>query len=215
MIGKKKSRMGETHKILVPKQDTNHKFKEKGSVFISQIFYVDSEEAAKKILEKIRKKYFDATHNCYAYRIFPDITKYSDDGEPKGSAGVRIYNAIIHRDLFNTLLIVTRYFGGTKLGIGHLGNAYYSSACEVIENTEVVIKKLYRRIQIKSDFSYSNLIYRMLQENEAIQIKNDYKDELNISAYIPSEKLINIDSLINQYNSYQIEIEIGKENLIF
>jgi putative IMPACT (imprinted ancient) family translation regulator len=91
------------------------KFKEKGSLFISQPFSIENEQSATEILREIKKKYFDASHHCYAWRLSDGNFKSSDDGEPSGTAGLRIMNAIDHYDLTNLIVIVTRWFGGTKL----------------------------------------------------------------------------------------------------
>lgn len=99
------------------------------SRFITHVFYVETEAAARENLEKLRKKYSDATHNCYAYITdFGLTTKSSDDGEPSGTAGVPILEVLKNKKLVNVLVVVTRYFGGIKLGAGGLVRAY-SGAC--------------------------------------------------------------------------------------
>ena len=207
--------MMSSRKFFVPSGIEQFKYKEKGSLFLSQIFPVDSVAKANEILTDIKKKYFDATHNCYAYKIFPDNFKYSDDGEPKGSAGIRIYNAIIHYNLFNTLIIVTRYFGGTKLGIGPLGNAYYTSACNVIENSRLTEKYQYFSIKVSTDFSNSKTIYRFLQEIKAINIHSSYEKELTISAFIPIEMAEKLNSLNKQQDLYKLEFNLSEESYLF
>ncbi|MDZ7765436.1 MAG: YigZ family protein [Melioribacteraceae bacterium] len=97
-------------------------------MFIGYAAPCKNDEEAEQILEGKKKQYYDATHNCYAYKILPESIKYLDDGEPSGTAGIRILNAIQHFDLTNLIVISTRYFGGTKLGVGPLGKAYYNSA---------------------------------------------------------------------------------------
>ena len=108
-------------------------FKEKASEFIAIVYPVDNEESALNRLNEIRKKYFDASHHCYAYKLKSGEEKYSDDGEPKGTAGLRILNAIEHFDLSDVLAIVVRYFGGTKLGTGGLVRAYSEAVRRVVE----------------------------------------------------------------------------------
>lgn len=110
------------------------------SRFITHVFYVETEAAARGILDKLRKKYSDATHNCYAYITdFGLTTKSSDDGEPSGTAGVPILEVLKNKKLVNTLVVVTRYFGGIKLGAGGLVRAYSGasrdgvSACGIKE----------------------------------------------------------------------------------
>ncbi len=100
-----------------------NEFKEKGSRFISYIYPVSEKERAEEILDESRKKYYDSTHVCFGYRIGAGEEKnlrYSDDGEPSGTAGLPILNELRSRELFNALIVVIRYYGGTKLGTGAL-----------------------------------------------------------------------------------------------
>ncbi|MEO8398771.1 MAG: YigZ family protein [Ignavibacteriaceae bacterium] len=124
------------------------KSKEKNSIFIGQVFPLESEIEFHKILEEVKRDLYDASHHCYAYRLKNDLFKYSDDGEPSGSAGVRILNAIEHFDLKDVLVIVNRYFGGTKLGIGPLGKAYFDSAFQVLNQAKKITKHAFLKIKL-------------------------------------------------------------------
>ena len=115
-------------------------YSEKKSKFIANGYYIESEEDAKKKLEEIRKKYFDAKHNCYAYRVFEQgqlIEKMSDDGEPSGTAGAPMLNIMKGKNLCNCIIIVTRYFGGILLGTGGLVRAYSEAVNNALENVEL------------------------------------------------------------------------------
>ncbi|MEJ2053208.1 MAG: YigZ family protein, partial [Calditrichaceae bacterium] len=101
---------------LVPASTTNTEIKVKGSKFISAVFPVSSKEEAETVYADIKKKYYDATHNCFAYRINANNFRYSDDGEPNGTAGKPILQIIDNKGMNEILCVVTRYFGGTKLG---------------------------------------------------------------------------------------------------
>ncbi len=110
---------------------------EKKSKFIAHAFYVESINEAEEYLGKIRKKYYDARHNCYAYRINVEDETYekqSDDGEPSGTAGAPILNILKKKELSNVLVVVTRYFGGILLGTGGLVKAYSEAAISAVEN---------------------------------------------------------------------------------
>lgn len=149
-------------KIVTINTSYEAKLKEKGSEFIARAFPIEKSEAAADILNTIKKKYYDATHNCYAYKFADGAIKYSDDGEPGGTAGIRILNAINHFNLTNIIVVVTRYFGGTKLGVGPLGKAYYDSAYECLEQIKPTEKNLMERLRVKFEFEYSNLVHRLL-----------------------------------------------------
>ena len=169
--------------------------KEKGSEFIAIVYPVDNEESALNQLQQIRKKYFDATHHCYAYKLNSGESKYSDDGEPKGTAGIRILNAIEHFDLFDVLLIVVRYFGGTKLGVGPLGKAYYNASIDVLEQSDIITKTLYQKIMIETDFNFISHIHRTIGNYSAIISDSEFTDKAKFKCLIKPNDLekINID----------------------
>lgn len=154
--------------IKVLNSYSESKMKEKGSTFIGQAFYAEDEENALAKLNEIRKKFYDATHNCWAYRIYKDRFKYSDDGEPGGTAGIRIYNAIEHFDIQNILLVVTRYYGGVKLGAGPLGKAYYQSAFDALKDADAVERTKYQKIKISYDYSFVKTLHKLIADYEGI-----------------------------------------------
>lgn len=119
------------------------KIKVKGSVFIATAVPVDSEKTASVWIQKISKEFFDATHNCFAWRIKEgrdEILKFNDAGEPKGTAGKPILSAIQSEDLFDVLVVVTRYFGGVKLGTGGLSRTYRQSAQSALQKAEKITR---------------------------------------------------------------------------
>ena len=123
--------------------ETVAEIEEKKSKFIGSIFYVENEEQIKQFLECTRQANKGANHNCYAYRIILDgqvVERSSDDGEPSGTAGIQILNHIKGEELYNVLVIVTRYFGGTLLGTGGLSKAYSEATKEVINEATCVEK---------------------------------------------------------------------------
>ncbi len=183
------------------------RLKEKGSIFIGTAYPVSDEKIVNEILIEIKKKHFDATHNCYAFRLANGITKYSDDGEPRGTAGIRIFNVINHFNLFNILTVVTRYFGGTKLGIGLLGKTYYDTAYECLSNSEKVDKILYSKIIIKLPYESIYLVNKTLSKYKAIIDKNLFDEEVQIYCYIPTNIKKNFFLELTNYIKNQISIE--------
>lgn len=118
---------------------------EKKSRFIADVFYIESSADAEKCIKSVKKKYFDARHHCYAYRVMEDVSikeKQSDDGEPSGTAGAPMLNILQKNELANVLVIVTRYFGGTLLGTGGLVRAYSDATLKAIEEAKTAIQKL-------------------------------------------------------------------------
>ncbi len=165
-------------KIKIPVQPCSANLTVKGSKFISNLIPVKTKEQAEQELEKIKKKYYDATHNCYAYRVYPDIEKFSDDGEPSNTAGKPILSAIKGENLFNCLIVVTRYFGGTKLGVGGLIKAYTESAKASLNSVKTVTFEKIKTAKLKVSFNEVNAVYYTVNRNQGIKIiKEEYSNQ--------------------------------------
>ena len=151
--------------------EKNNVFEEeiKNSKFITHIFKISSIEEANEILAKIRKKYYDATHNCYAYKV-GEYEKASDDGEPQKTAGYPILNAINSYSITNVLVVVTRYFGGVLLGTGGLSRAYGGGAKSVIQKCKIISYE--EGYLVKTIINYENVDkLNNFLENNSIEIK--------------------------------------------
>lgn len=138
-------------------EDSNAEIEEKKSKFIAHVFYVENVEEAEKNIREIKKKYFDARHNCYAYRVIEENgirEKQSDDGEPSGTAGAPMINILQKNNLLNVLVVVTRYFGGTLLGTGGLIRAYSEATLKSIENSGII--KMKKGCEMEVAISYSD-----------------------------------------------------------
>ena len=177
----------------------------KKSEFICTIHPVSNIDEINEILKDTRKKYYDATHNCYAYILGEsgEIVKCSDDGEPSQTAGIVILDALRKNELTNVLAIVTRYFGGIKLGAGGLVRAYSSSTSLVLSKVEKL--KIEKCIPLTMEFNYQNynLIDRYIKEYE--EKEKVFGDNIKITIIIPIQK---VDFLINKL------IEITKNDIV-
>lgn len=182
--------------------------KEKGSEFIAIVYPVDNQETALNHLIEIRKKYFDASHHCYAYRIKSGEEKYSDDGEPKGTAGLRILNAIDHFELNDLLVIVVRYFGGTKLGVGPLGKAYYNASMNVLEANEIVTKTFYQAYSIEVDFNFINHVHRVINYYSAIIDHTEFSSVAKFYCFIKPNDYEKINIELTNFTNGQVLIKI-------
>ena len=122
----------------------------KKSIFIGHAFFVKSEEGALEILDRIKEEHRSATHNCHAYIIGEDglTQRYSDDGEPSGTAGIPMLEVLKKEDMRNVLVIVTRYFGGTKLGAGGLVRAYTEGVVKALDEAKRCVRKNFTRTKI-------------------------------------------------------------------
>ncbi len=164
--------------------------KVKGSKFIGFAFPIIDKQQAEEILEKHRKKFYDATHNCFAYSIGTEneLFRYSDDGEPSGTAGKPIYQAIKHFDFKNVLVIVTRYFGGTKLGMGPLARAYYDASLECLTAAEKKTEYITVKIKIVVDYTFVTVVKRLL-EPVSVQTKEEYLENVTFTSKILKSKV--------------------------
>ncbi len=164
-------------RIKVPVEEVKESLTVKGSKFIASLFPVSSKEQAESILEKVRKQYYDATHNCFAFRVYPDIERNSDDGEPSNTAGKPIMSVIKGNELFNTLVVVTRYFGGTKLGVGGLIKAYGESAKKAVESVNTVFLESIKTLKVIVGFNEVNYIYHLTRQDGVKIVKEEYSND--------------------------------------
>ncbi len=194
-------------KIKTIKSEVRTKFKEKESLFIGIAIPVEGKQQAEEKLNEIRKEFYDATHHCFAYLFFDGTEKYSDDGEPTGTAGIRLLNAINHFELTNVLLVSVRYFGGKKLGVGPLGKAYYRSGIETLEAAEILEKEEYLRVAIVYEFAQSKTVHHFLQKNSAIIKENLFDEKPKIIAMVKTELVNNLENELIKSSNGKIEIE--------
>jgi uncharacterized YigZ family protein len=178
------------------------------SRFITYLFPVATEDEAKAKLEEIRIKHADATHNCYCYIVgdTANIMKFSDDGEPSGTAGVVIYNCLEKNNLTNVLAIVTRYFGGIKLGAGGLVRAYSSSTAMAVEAAEISEIIHYAKVKITCDYSNLGLVEKHLSEYEIVN--KTFSQKVEIEFIIPEPLVEDLKAKLIDYTKDSILFEI-------
>lgn len=154
-------------------------YKEKGSKFLAFAYPVHSEGDIKIKIEALKKSYFDARHHCFAWILGPDKNRFRvfDDGEPNHSAGDPILGQIRSRDLTNVLVVVVRYFGGVKLGVGGLASAYKSAALDALNNAVVVQEEVKARHTLKYDYSVTAEVMRLVKEFDLDIIQQNFSDE--------------------------------------
>lgn len=186
-------------------------FKEKSSEFIAEVFPTSSEDDAMVPLLSLKKRYFDATHHCFAYKIHQGLEKYSDDGEPRGSAGIRILNAINHFDLTDLILIVTRYFGGTKLGVGPLGKAYYNASIGALEKSKIITLELFQQITIVSDYENISIVHRFIDEYKAKIVKSEFSQLAKFVCNIKPAFLQNICLELKNSGNGKISVSVSEK----
>ena len=163
-------------------------YKEKGSKFYGYAFHVTNEEQIKEHLEQLKKEHYNARHWCYAWQLGKAYEQYrvNDDGEPSNSAGMPIFGQLQSYDVTNILVVVVRYFGGTKLGVGGLIQAYKTGAHLALENAKIVKRSIDETIQLKFEYPEMNTVMRIIKE-EDLTIKSQ-KMELNCEIVLSVRK---------------------------
>ena len=191
-------------------QNGEHQIEIKKSKFICHLFRIESEEQAKEYIAKIKKEHYKANHNCSAYMLGEnfEIQRSSDDGEPSGTAGVPMLEVLKKNQLQNTLAIVTRYFGGIKLGAGGLIRAYSTSLSEALKEIGIVQGKLQQILDIIIDYPQLGKLQNYL-ENEQIAIQEiDYLEQITVKVAIDINQCESFqNALIDLFNN-QLSIQI-------
>lgn len=186
------------------------------SRFIAEAYRVNSVEEIEEILSSIRKKYYDATHHCFAYRIDSTIQKMSDDGEPSKTAGAPILDVILKKDITNILIVVTRYFGGTLLGAGGLVRAYSGAASAVLEQATFYKLEEQNKFQITCSYSSYQIILNMMKY--ILIEKTSFLTEVTILGYCKKENFSKLqedcftykigDTQIQDLGVFEIEVPV-------
>ena len=184
---------------------------EKKSRFIANVFSVESQQEAEAKIAEISKKYWDAKHNCYAYVIGAngENTKCSDNGEPSGTAGKPILEVINGAGLTNTLVIVTRYFGGVLLGTGGLVRAYTQSAQAGLAASEIGVMTYAQKLTLKVGYNMINNVQYYLSQNEIPIADSRYEADVQFDICVREADAARITDGLTQKCEGQIEIEEG------
>ncbi|MCD4791641.1 MAG: YigZ family protein [Bacteroidales bacterium] len=180
-------------------------FKDRGSKFYAFAFPVETEDKINTIRNQIRKEYHDARHHVYAYRLGADLENFraSDDGEPSNSSGPPVLGKIRSYELTNILIIVVRYFGGTKLGIPGLINAYGTAAEDAVKNAEIIIKTITKTISVKFEYPQMNDVMRLIKENNLNIVSQDFQLSCKITVSVAEsnyEKVFNLFKINHKLN---------------
>ncbi len=181
-------------------------YREKGSKFIARVYHVDSESQIKEHLNQLRKEFYDARHHCYAYQFGFDKSAYrvNDDGEPSGTAGRPIFGQIQSFDLTNVLIVVIRYFGGTKLGIGGLINAYRSAAKEAIENNKIETQTINEVYKINYPYPRMNEVMKIMKDSKLEQKDQIFEMDCELTFIVRKGEAIYIYDKLSKIKDLKI-----------
>lgn len=180
---------------------------EKKSKFIGEVFYIETVQEAEEKLREINKKYHDAKHHCFAYRVMEQeqiIERCSDDGEPSGTAGAPMLQIISKNDLINVIVIVTRYFGGILLGTGGLVRAYSKATNDSLEKAEIIEIKKGERIQLTILYKDLQFIKYYCEKNSIKIVKTDFSEEPKVTIELTE---VQKEKFLNEIQKKQINIK--------
>lgn len=198
------------------KTEGSHEIVIQKSRFIGHVKRVETEEEAISFVQKIKKEHKDATHNCSAYMIGEHdlIQKASDDGEPSGTAGVPILEVLKKKGLKDTAVVVTRYFGGIKLGAGGLIRAYSGSASQSIDEIGVVKRQLMQLAEIHIDYTLLGKVENELRQSAYTLRTIDYADRVVLHAAFQSGQEEEFQAYVTDMTNAQAEIRLGGQEYI-
>ncbi len=188
MDGKEQKHTADTYNTIAGPAEAG--FRDKGSRFLAYAYPVSDEQEIKAIVDGLRKKYYDATHICYAWRLGPEGEPYraNDDGEPSGTAGRPILGQMLSRGISDVFVAVVRYFGGTKLGVPGLINAYRTSTEEVLARCTVIEKTLDETITARYSYISMNEVMKVVKEMQPVVVSQEFDNLCTITLRIRRSK---------------------------
>lgn len=175
--------------------ETTHEIVIQRSRFICTLKRIDGFDDALSFVKSVKKKYSDATHNCYAFISNAQGTeqRFSDDGEPQGMAGQPMLEVLKKKGIFMTAAVVTRYFGGVKLGAGGLVSAYTRAVAETVENAKIVKNVVGVSLEIKCGYEMYNALLQVLKDKVFVTLSTDFADNVKMTIAVPKEDADNIE----------------------
>lgn len=201
---------------LVPTAFGEDEFVEKKSRFIGRIWPVETEEEALQRIQEMKKKHYDATHNCWAYIIRDGAVRFSDDGEPGGTAGMPMLQVLQREELYNVVCVVTRYFGGILLGAGGLVRAYTKGAKIAVDAAGKSMKRVWTALYLPCPYSYYERVKLAVAAFDGLIRKTDYGAEIELEVLFPEGRTQAFLTHLRDMTSGTVEaMEIGQEYRAF
>ena len=196
----------------VPFEAAESEFVEKRSRFISHIWRVESEEEARAHIDEMKKRYYDARHNCWCYIIREGgVVRYSDDGEPQGTAGQPMLNVFQRREISNVCCVVTRYFGGILLGAGGLTRAYTKGAADALIASGVSTVRLWTEVEIPVPYAMFERVKLELEPFGAVITDSVFGAEVTIQALLPAENVELFQLRLTELSAGSLTVQVVGE----
>jgi len=193
--------------IFSIKNNAREEIIEKKSRFIGSVYLIKDKKEAEEIIANVKKEFWDARHNVYAYILPDNICKYSDDGEPQGTAGLPVFNVLSKKNLQNVLVIVTRYFGGILLGKGGLIRAYTEATVKAIESANIYEIVEYKDLEIICEYNTKDKLLFFL-EKSGYEYFTTYYEKVKCRIHLPSRDLSDFVDEIIKFTENRISYKI-------
>lgn len=198
-------------KIYVPYQEAESEFVEKRSRFIGHIWPVDSEDQAQELIRRVKKQHYDARHNCWCYLLGGTVVRYSDDGEPQGTAGQPMLNVFQRENVTNVVCVVTRYFGGILLGAGGLTRAYAKSARDALVAAGVSEMGLWAMADIPCPYALFERVRGEVIALGGTVDSADYGADIRLTVSLPAENTAALRERLTELSAGGIALTVTAE----
>ena len=198
---------------IVPYQDAESEFTEKRSRFITHLYKVETEVEARARIEEMKKKYYDARHNCWCYLLQEGgVVRYSDDGEPQGTAGQPMLNVFQREGVTNVCCVVTRYFGGILLGAGGLTRAYSKGARDALAAAGVATMGLWARVRLSCPYPLFERVKLEIAAASGILDDMDYGADVTLTVSLPSERRETLQGRLTELSAGGLTLALMEES---
>ena len=192
---------------FVPFADAESEFEEKRSRFLSHLFRVETEEEARGRIEAMKKKYYDARHNCWCYVLHDGTVRYGDDGEPQGTAGQPMLNVLQREGMENAVCIVTRYFGGILLGVGGLTRAYAKAAKDALDASGKARMQPFAVLRIDCPYSLHERVLRLIDGHSGSVERTNFGESAKLTVLLPQENAAAFSSALTELSGGALAAE--------
>ena len=198
-------------KFRVPFAPAESEFVEKRSRFISHIWPVESEEQAQQYIKEMKARYYDARHNCWCYRIGHAIARYSDDGEPQGTAGQPMLKVLEREEVTNVCCVVTRYFGGILLGAGGLTRAYSKGAKDALAASGIAVMGAWARVKVPCTYPLFQRVKLEIESANGVVDDVQYGADVVLAVSLPAEQTESLQRRLTELSAGGITVEVLSE----
>ena len=198
-------------KFRVPFAPAESEFEEKRSRFISHIWPVESEEQAQQYIKEMKARYYDARHNCWCYRIGHAVARYSDDGEPQGTAGQPMLKVLEREEVTNVCCVVTRYFGGILLGAGGLTRAYSKGAKDALIASGIAVMGAWARVKVPCTYPLFQRVKLEIESANGVVDDVQYGADVVLAVSLPAEQTEGLQRRLTELSAGGIAVEVLSE----